>query len=296
MEIKINIEKRHFFVLLGVILMTGIVVFVGATAIDTKVFHGTDQVDWGQPIVTNTLKQESTGADSPPILAISASGGNDFISIFGGRDHNQNPFIAWKRGPLRFAISTTISGVSSGFDEKMRITDDGKVGIGINNPSAKLDVNGDVKVNGVVSSKMKRLDGVVQITSTRTSGGQETCWFKVLIDNKLIFPDNPCSGNSCMNANVNSANIKNGECHFGNPNVEGSGARNIIESTLEKSASSTRIGDQPGSVFLSNKLNKKIFNYVISEYNVQGDVNAVVPQGQQAADATFNFYYPDLAT
>jgi hypothetical protein len=58
------------------------------------------------------------------------------LVFFGGRTGDPNPFIQWKQGdPLRF---TTDEG---GWSEKMRITSDGKVGIGTENPGAALEVS-----------------------------------------------------------------------------------------------------------------------------------------------------------
>ena len=42
---------------------------------------------------------------------------------------------------------------SNGNNEQMRLTSDGKVGIGTNNPNAKLDVNGDGRVGGPLDVK-----------------------------------------------------------------------------------------------------------------------------------------------
>ena len=50
MKIEVNISKKYFFILLGAILLLGIVVYVKAAAVDTSVFHGVNQIDWGQII------------------------------------------------------------------------------------------------------------------------------------------------------------------------------------------------------------------------------------------------------
>jgi len=56
--------------------------------------------------------------------------------LFGGRQNDPNPFINWKQGdPLRFATD------EGGWSEKMRITGDGKVGIGTPLPNAALEIN-----------------------------------------------------------------------------------------------------------------------------------------------------------
>jgi len=61
MEIKINIEKRHFFVLLGAILLMGVVFGVGAfnpggTGGNPAVMgHSVDEMDWSKPINANLI-------------------------------------------------------------------------------------------------------------------------------------------------------------------------------------------------------------------------------------------------
>ncbi len=56
MEIKISIEKKHFFILLGVILFLGVAVFVmayspsGVGGNPSVMGHSVDEVDWSQPI------------------------------------------------------------------------------------------------------------------------------------------------------------------------------------------------------------------------------------------------------
>jgi len=52
MEIKINIEKRHFFVLAGSVLILWILVFVIAfgTNNPSNFGHSVGEIDWSQPI------------------------------------------------------------------------------------------------------------------------------------------------------------------------------------------------------------------------------------------------------
>jgi hypothetical protein len=60
--------------------------------------------------------------------------------------------------------------------EKLRITEGGNVGIGTNNPSQKLEVNGNLKVNGNVESNN---NGIVQVKSSSflgTLSGSSGSW------------------------------------------------------------------------------------------------------------------------
>jgi hypothetical protein len=65
------------------------------------------------------LRVQTAGPDNAPILALSTPNNEDFVSIFGGRRANQLPFVAWKRGDLRFGLATSFAG--GGFKEFLRI-------------------------------------------------------------------------------------------------------------------------------------------------------------------------------
>ena len=56
------------------------------------------------------LRVQTGEADQSPILGLNTPNNEDFLSIFGGRSGNQLPFVAWKRGDLRFGTATSLSG------------------------------------------------------------------------------------------------------------------------------------------------------------------------------------------
>jgi len=63
------------------------------------------------------------------------------LVLYGGREGDPNPYIMWKAGdPLRFSTD------EFGWSEQMRISADGNVGIGIDNPIQKLEVEGNIKM------------------------------------------------------------------------------------------------------------------------------------------------------
>jgi len=84
---------------------------------------------------SETLDIRSPGIDDPATLQVANSDESHFLRFFGGRDTDPNAHLLWKDGdPLRFATDAI------GFDEKMRITSDGNVGIGTITPSSELHV------------------------------------------------------------------------------------------------------------------------------------------------------------
>lgn len=93
-----------------------------------------------------TLEVNSGSGTVSPIVAVSTPNGDDFFSIFGARQDSQNNDLLWHRGPLRLGTAATFGGQA--FSEKMRITEDGNVGIGLNKPTEKLVVGGNVRLEG----------------------------------------------------------------------------------------------------------------------------------------------------
>lgn len=90
----------------------------------------------------NPFNVQGNNADDGGIVNIGNADFSHRLILFGGRENDPNPFISWKQGdPLRFVTD------EGGWSEKMRITSEGKVGIGISNPSAKLDIAGNVNLN-----------------------------------------------------------------------------------------------------------------------------------------------------
>jgi hypothetical protein len=84
------------------------------------------------------LDVRGSGTDDGIVFSIANSDNSHKLVLFPGRENDPNPFVFWKAGdPLRF---TTDEG---GWSEKMRITSDGKVGIGTVNPITGLHVKGN---------------------------------------------------------------------------------------------------------------------------------------------------------
>ena len=69
------------------------------------------------------------------------------LKFFGGRQSDPNALIQWKVGDcLRFGTD------EGGWSEKMRVSSDGKVGIGNTEPTGRLDVIGEDSVRVIFSA------------------------------------------------------------------------------------------------------------------------------------------------
>ncbi len=88
----------------------------------------------------NDLELRTSDPDDAASVMFSNSDQSHYFQFFPGRQGNQNPWIAWGGGdPLRFI---------SGSIEHFRIASDGNIGIGISTPNEKLDINGNLDMNG----------------------------------------------------------------------------------------------------------------------------------------------------
>jgi hypothetical protein len=85
---------------------------------------------------TARLDVRGNNPDDGTIFQLGNSDLSHRLILFGGRAGDPNPFVQWKQGdPLRFVTD------EGGWSEKMRITSDGKVGIGTENPGAALEIS-----------------------------------------------------------------------------------------------------------------------------------------------------------
>jgi hypothetical protein len=103
----------------------------------TDIYYIGDKVGIGTMNPTAKLDVRGSDPDDGIIFQVGNSDLSHRLMLFGGREKDPNPFIQWKQGdPLRFATD------EDGWSEKMRITGNGKVGIGTTFPSAILDIAG----------------------------------------------------------------------------------------------------------------------------------------------------------
>ena len=114
----------------------------------------TGGISLGDSIVYDTGSKIGIGTISPTqLLTLSSSSVTRFsvrsgtsFNVF-GMDPNDGPYISWINSkPFRFSTASGDNGI--GWSEKMRITSDGNVGIGVTSPTQKLDVAGYIKSTG----------------------------------------------------------------------------------------------------------------------------------------------------
>lgn len=108
-------------------------------------------------------------------LSIASSGVGNFMKFFGGRTNDPNPFIVVKTGtPLRIASYSNFYNINNDFTEHMRVdTQTGNVGIGTQNPTEKLSVNGSISSNNTIYTNnitvTNNLSTSVRVTDFTTS-------------------------------------------------------------------------------------------------------------------------------
>ncbi len=94
-----------------------------------------------------TLDVRSSGIDVGAQIQISNYNKSHALTLFPGRQNDPNPFLSWiTNDALRFV--TFDDAIYNGYQELMRIESSGNVGIGVDDPDAKLEINGQIKITG----------------------------------------------------------------------------------------------------------------------------------------------------
>ncbi len=117
-------------------------------------------IGMGTSLPLHKLDVRGASADDGAIIGIGNSTKDHSLYLFGGRQNDPNPFVAWNSGdPIRFA--TVDDTQFNGFTERMRINHNGRVGIDIVDPAEKLSVKGVVEST---EGGFKFPDGTIQTT------------------------------------------------------------------------------------------------------------------------------------
>lgn len=121
--------------------------------------HDNGNVGIGTSAPLTKIHASSASPSAPSVIASTDSSGNSGSGValwsgWSGGGAPNTPALIWTAGrDLRLGGGITDLGTGWGFSETMRITSDGKVGIGIDTPTKKLHVAGDIQVDGNINAK-----------------------------------------------------------------------------------------------------------------------------------------------
>jgi len=90
------------------------------------------------------LEVQSVDANTPAVVGLSTPNAADFIALAGGCQAHPHPQIIWRRGALRLGTADSFDGQD--WVEKLRITEEGHVGIGTPAPREALEVQGNIRL------------------------------------------------------------------------------------------------------------------------------------------------------
>jgi hypothetical protein len=106
--------------------------------------------------VTSPTYKLVVGPDIGPGLTTSdltvSKGSGQSVSIYVGANGSNGMNFGWDQGTQRAFVNAPVESpitfTHGGVSERMRISTNGNIGIGTNNPGSKLDVNGDLNLTG----------------------------------------------------------------------------------------------------------------------------------------------------
>ena len=141
---------------------TGVLLSGEATALPTTILYTTgNQIKSGRLIIGDTIVDSS----HPYTLSLQSNNQDTFLEIlnsggvgegvFFGINNNDFEQYNWQGGDIVFFTAET----SEAGYARLIIKNDGKVGIGTNSPSEKLDVSGDIKANSATFNTRPTING-----------------------------------------------------------------------------------------------------------------------------------------
>lgn len=151
---------------------TGVLLSGEATALPTTILYTTgNQIKSGRLIIGDTIVDSS----HPYTLSLQSNNQDTFLEIlnsggvgegvFFGINNNDFEQYNWQGGDIVFF---TAESAEAGY-VRLIIKNDGKVGIGTNSPSEKLDVSGDIKANSATFNTRPTVNGTGVLLSGEAS-------------------------------------------------------------------------------------------------------------------------------
>jgi len=139
----------------------------GATYNTRFVIKEGGNVGIGIGVPTSLLDVRGSNADDGGVFSLSNSDKTHELRFYSGKTSDQHPFVFWKHGDdLRF---TTDEG---GWSEKMRLTSAGDLGIGTNNPTERLQVDGAICLGTTSNTNT----GAIRWSGTNFEGYDGSNW------------------------------------------------------------------------------------------------------------------------
>ncbi len=194
----------------------------GSTSTELMTIKSNGNVGIGTSSPSVNLDIRGSGTDVGGLFYLGNSNRTHILNFFSGRENDPNPFILWKDGdPLRFATD------ANGWVERMRITSDGKVGIGTTTPSAALHVSGNdgVLFEGTYGSG----------TALNLGAGTRMMWYP----KRAAFRAGYVSGTQWDNANIGNYSTAMGR----STTASGYSSTAMGYSTTASGVYSTAMGD-----------------------------------------------------
>lgn len=277
--------------------------FLGKYNDSTIGFYGFTGFGWGM-LFNNTNGniglQGNTNPRTP--LSFSNASGNK-LSIY---DNGNGTYygIGLQAARFQFYVPTAAqafvfgTGSSASFVENMRINGDGKVGIGTNNPTQKLDVTGNINTTGTLYANGASVGGSVYLAGNLTGDGGA-----FISDNLEVGGDAKVSNNLEVDGDAvvtGTLKIKGGNPGTGKvltSNATGTGSWETLNQANINSAFrahehvivNNMVYGSIANKGVALKLNFRTFAYPLDDFDDAGAYNNITKRFVAPAAGTYHF-------
>ncbi len=183
MKIEVNLTKRYFLILLGIVLVLGILLFVQAYGTNNpSVFgHSVGEINWNDIIPGSLYVRDAVRVDGGSIFV------RDGVWV-GGQSALASDLSSILVGDLNGGDGIRQLILKAGDQDRVTITSGGNVGIG-KIPSQKLDVAGNANIDGAITAQ----EGTVAVQyyyvgTDRDTQSPPDCW---LMNRPIRWGGNP---------------------------------------------------------------------------------------------------------